>query len=65
MATTIAISDDLKQKLDEFGARNETYSQILERMHKLAMERLVDKVFFDESKSMSLDEFKSFLLKDD
>jgi len=35
---TIAVQDEIHQKISEFGHKNETYNQILERLYDLAIE---------------------------
>lgn len=35
---TIAVNEDIHQKISEFGHKNETYNQILERLYNSAIE---------------------------
>ncbi|MFH1409139.1 MAG: hypothetical protein ABIH34_04490 [Nanoarchaeota archaeon] len=35
---TIAINEELHQKISEFGHKNETYNQIIERLYNSAIE---------------------------
>jgi len=56
--TTIAIRRDLKDKIDEFATKNETYSEVIERLLRSAEQRLLHDVLFNEEGFISLDEFK-------
>jgi hypothetical protein len=35
---TIAVNEEIHQKISEFGHKNETYNQILERLYNSAIE---------------------------
>lgn len=35
---TIAVNEEIHQKISEFGHKNETYNQILERLYNAAIE---------------------------
>ncbi|MCF7798284.1 hypothetical protein K9M74_00100 [Candidatus Woesearchaeota archaeon] len=44
---TIAVNEEIHQKISEFGHKNETYNQILERLYNSAIETQFAKLFLD------------------
>ena len=54
--TTIAITKDLKNRITEFGNKGETYSQILERLLKSAIERQLQDILMNEEGTISIEE---------
>ena len=54
--TTIAITKDLKNRIVEFGNKGETYSQILERLLKSAIERQLHDILMNEEGTISIEE---------
>jgi predicted CopG family antitoxin len=44
---TIAVNDEVHRKISEFGHKNETYNQILERLYASAIEVQFSKLFLD------------------
>lgn len=53
---TIAIRKELKEKVKEFGTKKETYSDIIERLLKSAMERQFYDILMSEEGTISIDE---------
>ena len=49
MNTTIAISDDIRDEIKEFGSKGETYDQILRKLLASAKERQLQELLMDES----------------
>ena len=54
--TTIAINQWLKEEIEKFGTKGESYSQILERLLKSAKERMLYDVLMDEKECISIEE---------
>ncbi|MCR4327244.1 MAG: hypothetical protein NUV46_01540 [Nanoarchaeota archaeon] len=54
--TTIAITKDLKNKLSEFGNKGESYSEILSRMYKSAVERQLHDFLFSTKGFVQIEE---------
>ena len=61
--TTIAITKDLKNKMMEFGIKGETYSQILERLLKSAIERQLHDILMNEEGCITIEEARKKLNK--
>lgn len=53
--TTIAISEDIKDGIKEFGIKRETYSEILERLLKSARERQLQDLLMDEEGTIPIE----------
>ena len=54
--TTIAISEDLKQQINEFGSRGETYGDVIYRLLKSAKERQLHDLLMDEKDTISIED---------
>lgn len=54
--TTIAISKILKEQIQEFGFKGETYSEIIVRLIKSAKERQLHDLLMNEENTISIDE---------
>ena len=52
--TTIAISIDIKEKIQEFGHKGETYSEILSRVLEIARKRQLQELLMDETNTISI-----------
>ncbi len=63
--TTIAIKTETKNKLDEFGLKSETYDDIINKLYESACIRQINDILFNKKDSLTLNEAKEFLLKDD
>lgn len=48
MATTIAVSEDVRDQLKEFGSKGETYDKIISRLLSNAKERQMQELLMDE-----------------
>jgi len=46
--TTIAITKDVRDKIQEFGNKGETYTEILLKLYKSAVERQLHDFLFNE-----------------
>lgn len=55
---TIAVNEDVHQKISEFGHKNETYNQILERLYDSAIEVQFAKLFLDTSNTVDINDLK-------
>jgi predicted CopG family antitoxin len=54
--TTIAITPELKEKIQEFGNKGETYSQIIMRLLDSARKRQLHDLLMDEENTISIEE---------
>ena len=54
--TTIAISNEIKEKIKEFGNKGETYSEIIARLIASAKKRMLHDLLFDERDTVSIEE---------
>lgn len=54
--TTIAVSEDVKKRINEFGNKGETYSEILLRLIESAKKRQLQDLLMDEKNTISVDE---------
>ena len=61
--TTIALPMKVKEGLQEYGMKGESYAEILERLLKSANERLLNDVLMDTSNCLSIDEARAELNK--
>lgn len=55
MNTTIAISKEVKEDLQEFGQKGETYSTVIERLIKSAKERQLQELLMDEKDTIPIE----------
>ncbi len=53
--TTIAISNEVKNQIKEFGGKGETYSEILARLLISAKKRQIRDLLMDESDSIPIE----------
>jgi len=49
MNTTISISKEVRNRIKEFGAKGDTYTDILEKLYKSAKERQLQDLLMDET----------------
>lgn len=54
--TTIAISNEIKEQIKEFGNKGETYSQIIARIIASAKKRQLHDLLMSEEDTVSIDE---------
>ena len=54
--TTIAISNEIKEKIKEFGAKGETYSEIIVRLIESAKKRQLQDLWMGEENTISIEE---------
>ena len=54
--TTIAITNDIRDMIREFGNKGETYSEILLKLIKSAKERQLHDLLMNEEDTISIDE---------
>lgn len=54
--TTIAISNDLKEEIKQFGTKGETYSDILRRILSSAKKRQLHDLLMNEEDTISIEE---------
>ena len=57
--TTIAIKNELKNKIKEFGSKGESYNEILERIIESAKERQLHDLLMSEKGTISIGEAMS------
>lgn len=56
MATTISVSEEMKEKLRTFGKSGESYDDILRRMYEATKKNMLLQFLYDDSDSISIDE---------
>ena len=61
MGTTIAVSNETRDQLKEFGNKGETYDDILARLLRSANERMLQELLMDTSSSMTIKEARAKL----
>jgi len=54
--TTIAISNEIKAKINQFGTKGETYSEILERVLESARKRQLHDLLMDEKDTVPIED---------
>ena len=54
--TTIAVRNEVKEKIREFGNKGETYSEILERLINSARKRQLHDLLMGEDDTIPIDE---------
>jgi len=54
--TTIALTNEVKEKIKEFGNKGETYSDIILKLIECAKERQLQYLLMDEKNTISIDE---------
>ncbi len=62
MATTISISEELRDNLKNLGRTGDSYEDVIKRMYELTKRQLLLSYLYDNSDSVSLDEAKKQLL---
>jgi predicted CopG family antitoxin len=61
MSTTIAVSSATRDELKEFGAKGETYDEILARLLKSAKERQLQELLMDTKGCLTIQEARAKL----
>lgn len=61
--TTIAVENDVKDKISEFGTKGETYSEILNRLVESARKRQLHDILMNEEGTITLEEARKRLSK--
>lgn len=56
MNTTIAISNDIRDKIKEFGQKGETYNEILARLLESAKNRQLQELLMNETNCIPIEE---------
>jgi len=54
--TTIAITTEIKEKIQEFGNKGETYSEIISRLLDSARKRQLHDLLMNEENTISIEE---------
>lgn len=54
--TTIAITREVKEQIQEFGNKGESYSEILSKLIKSARERQLHDLLMDDTNCISIEE---------
>jgi len=54
--TTIAVSNEIKEKIKQFGTKGETYSEILARVLESARKRQLHDLLMSEEDTISIEE---------
>jgi len=61
--TTIALTKELKEKIQEFGNKGETFSDILQRLYNSAVQRQLHDLLFNEEGCVTIEEARKELNK--
>lgn len=56
MATTISISEEMKEKLKNLGRAGDSYEDVIRRMYELTRKNILMAYLYDESDSLGIDE---------
>jgi predicted CopG family antitoxin len=56
MATTISISEELKDKIRNLGRTGDSYEDVIRKMYEATSKHLLLAYLYDESDSVSIDE---------
>lgn len=59
--TTIAIKKELKEEIEEFATKKETYSEVIERLLQSAKERQLHDILMSSEDTVSIEEAKKRL----
>lgn len=54
--TTIAVSNEIKEKIKEFGTKGETYSEVIARLLESARKRQLQDLLMSEEDTISIEE---------
>ena len=54
--TTIAVSNEVKEKIKEFGSKGETYSEIIKRLIESAKKRQLQELLMNEKDTISIED---------
>ena len=54
--TTIAVSSEIKEKINEFGTKGETYSEVIARLLESARKRQLQDLLMNEENTITLEE---------
>jgi predicted CopG family antitoxin len=55
MTTTISVTEDIREKIKEFGHKGETYSEILTRLIRAAQEQQLKNILMDTTDTIPID----------
>ncbi len=58
MKTTVQLSKELKDKIASFGAKGESYEDILNKIYELAVKEQLREFLMTDERYISLDEFE-------
>jgi len=61
--TTIAVTKEVKNKIQEFGYKGETFSDILLRLYNSAVQRQLHDLLFNEEGCLTIEEARRELNK--
>ncbi|MFA6462218.1 MAG: hypothetical protein WCV90_08205 [Candidatus Woesearchaeota archaeon] len=63
MTTTIAISEEVRDQIKEFGIKGETYDEVLSRLLNSAKERQLQELLMDTTNCLTVKEARAKLKK--
>jgi predicted CopG family antitoxin len=63
MNTTICVTDELKNKIKEFGNKGDTYNDILTKLYKSAKERQIQDLLMDTTNCITIEGARKRLKK--
>lgn len=63
MATTIAVSEDIRDRIKEIGNKGETYDEIIERLLNIFREKQIHELLMDTKGTITIKEARKRLNK--
>ncbi len=64
MATTISLSNEMKENLKNLGRAGESYEDVIRRMYELTRKQIMMQYLYDTSDSISLEELRAKIKND-
>ena len=59
VTTTIQIDEDVRDKIKSFGAKGETYNDIIDRLYGIAVQHQLRELLFSSKDVLTLDEARA------
>jgi hypothetical protein len=59
MTSTISLSEETKRKIRNLGVAGESYEDVIKRMYAVTVEHMLHTYLYDETDTVTLDEFKA------
>ena len=62
--TTISLSQETKHKLKTYGSKGDSFEEIINKLMSKEDDQLLREILLDDSKGMTVDEFRKFVKSD-